>query len=311
MKLLLIGDVHLRSTRPAMRKDDFVATQRQKMEEIVDIFVREQCDAAICTGDLFDRHDPPLSLVNDYLSLFRAFDHRFYIEPGNHDLYGASMSTIQRTALETMHRAGAIRLLNEWGTNLTDSTGYTCGLWGTSYFDRTELQLVDVDFRVLVAHNMVIEDKLWAEQDEESFDYPAAFVEKYQGFNLILCGHYHGAVKARVGDVDVINPGAVVRVKASKFDFVLEPSVVVYSLPDRYQRWIKLKSALPVDQVFMEKQEKVDTENPELEAFVSNMLHGGMQESSLISITESVISQSKCSDRAAEVVRSAIDSTRN
>jgi DNA repair exonuclease SbcCD nuclease subunit len=300
-----------------MRSDDFVTTQRKKIEEIIDIFKREKCDAAVCTGDLFDRHDPPLALVNDYLTLFREFDGKFYIEPGNHDLYGASMSTIQRTALETMHRAGVVRLLDAQGWAIQDHNNYLCRLWGTSYFDPSDLYMREHDlcahdnFHVLVAHNMVIEDKLWAEQDEESFDYPEAFVAKYQGFGLILCGHYHGAIRARVGDVDVINPGAVVRVKASKFDFVLEPSVVIYTLPDRTQKWIKLEAALPVDQVFLKKEEKIDTENPELEAFVANMLNGGAQESSLSSLTEAVISQSKCTDRVASVVREAIDSVRS
>jgi len=317
MRLLLIGDVHLRSTRPAMRKDDFVETQFAKMREIADIFRREHCFAALCTGDLFDRHDPTISLLNRCYDLFDVYEGRFYLPPGNHDLYGSSMTQLENSALYNLVKTGRVTLLDEKGSWEADTDikrfGNNVHIWGTSYFHEKPLQPLDQEdlylhgvFKILVAHHMVLEDKLWVEQPEDSFDLPQDFVAKHPGFQLILTGHYHYRVDTKVGDTEVINPGAVVRIKASKGDMALQPSVVVYDTCTREKLWIPLSSAKPVDEVFRPKEEAVDQDNPELEAFVQAVMASSADAGSLDKIVSMVLKQSSCSEEVAKLVREKI-----
>lgn len=308
MKLLLIGDVHLRASRPSMRKDDFIETQMNKMKEIASLFIEHNCTAALCTGDLFDRHDPPISLLNRYMDVFDKFEGEFYCPPGNHDLYGASVGQLENSALYNLVKAGKVKLLGGTPTFI----GRDFGMWGSAYF--TDDLLVNVenssDFKVLVAHNMILEDKLWAEQPEDFFEYPTDFVAKHPHFDLILCGHYHYKVHAKVGKTEVINPGAVVRVKASKGDMALKPAVVVYDTETKKDEWVFLKAAKPVEEVFFPKEEKVDMEDPKLEAFVNSVMQGHVADTGLDSIVEMVLKESSCSDGVRSVVLSAIAEAR-
>lgn len=266
MKLLLTGDWHLRSTTPAKRRDDFRATQRRKVERVLEIG-REHQAPILQTGDIFDSEHPGLSTVNEYLELLKTYPHGFYSVPGNHDIYGADLGTLHRTAFQTLVAGGAVRVLDHKPQYL-DLAGDKLAV-GHTYM-HAERPTVPVQtaarLKILVTHEMVLVDKLWREQ--EDFTYAGDYMKQHKGWDLVVCGHYHYQFSARVGDRVIVNPGALVRIKRSKGDMAMDPSVVLFDTETRALQWISLGAA-PAAEVFEpEPDGTLPVANPDLDSFV-------------------------------------------
>ncbi len=271
MKLLLTGDWHLRSTTPAKRRDDFRATQRRKVERVLEIG-REHQAPILQTGDIFDSEHPGLSTVNEYLELLRTYEHGFYSVPGNHDIYGADLGTLHRTAFKTLVAGGAVRVLDHEPVGLLNEA--VCAV-GHTYMHETKptvptgrrgYSTSEPALKVLVTHEMVLVDKLWREQ--EDFTYAGDYMKIHKGWDLVVCGHYHYQFSARVGDRVIVNPGALVRIKRSKGDMAMDPSVVLFDIETRALQWISLGAAPAADIFEPEPDGTLPVANPDLDSFV-------------------------------------------
>lgn len=262
MKLILTGDWHLRATTPAKRKDDFKATQRRKVEKILDL-AEEHNAHIIQTGDVFDTEDPARGLVNEYLELLNS-RRRIFSVPGNHDVYGADLGTVPRTAFQTLVAGGAIVPLSHEPTDIAG-----VHIYGHTYMheDAAPTPVSKDAFNILVTHEMVLKDKLWKEQ--EDFVYAADYMKRQRGWDVILCGHYHYQFMEKVGDRVILNPGAIVRIKRSKGDMAMSPGVVLLDTEKRTCDWYSLDAA-PVEEVFeMEPDGEPPIVNPDLDDFMA------------------------------------------
>ena len=220
MKLLLVGDVHLRASSPSKRVDDFPAVQEAKLSEVFEI--GKEFEAPILfTGDLFDSPSPPLSLLAKYIPKFFDYPHDIFTVPGNHDIYGASLSTVPRSGLGVLEAAGAVKILGHASTRLGDFN-----LFGHSYMHDERPTPISGEKNILVSHEMVLVDKIWREQ--EDYIFVDDYLVLHSGWDLILCGHYHYSFEKKTGSRWVVNPGALVRIKASKGDKALRPGVLIY-----------------------------------------------------------------------------------
>ncbi len=131
------------------------------------------------------------------------------------------MSTLYRTALSVFEKAGVVRILGEdplWIGNV--------GFYGTSYMTDTMPIPQPGSLNILVTHDMILEDKLYKEQ--EDFTHVSEFDRKNEGWSLVVCGHYHYRFLYEGQNCRILNPGAVVRIKASKGDMELVPAVFLF-----------------------------------------------------------------------------------
>lgn len=273
MKLLLTGDWHLRSTTPAKRRDDFRATQRRKVERVLEIG-REHQAPILQTGDIFDSEHPGLSTVNEYLELLKTYERGFYSVPGNHDIYGADLGTLHRTAFQTLVAGDAVEVLDHEPVSIPlydkpaspFATGSALVVGHTYMHGKSPPPPQGEGFKILVTHEMVLVDKLWREQEE--FTYAGDYMKLHKGWDLVVCGHYHYQFSARVGDRVIVNPGALVRIKRSKGDMAMDPSVVLFDTETRALQWISLGAA-PAAEVFEpEPDGTLPVANPDLDSFV-------------------------------------------
>ena len=221
MKFVLIGDAHLRDTAPSRRVDDFVLEQEKKLRTAFDIGLENEAPI-IMTGDIFDSHDAALGTLVKYLPIFQSYPHGVYSPPGNHDLYGASLETVKRSALGVAVASNAITLLSHEPVMLDDFA-----LFGHSYMHEGKPTPIDGARNILVTHEMVLMDKLWKEQ--EDFIFADEYIRKESNWELIVCGHYHYSFIKERGSRKIVNPGALVRIKASKGDMALKPGVLIYN----------------------------------------------------------------------------------
>lgn len=102
MKILLTADWHIRGDRPRCRIDeDWIESQRQDIQAVVDIARREKVDEAWVLGDLF--HQPRAATEAVNMVLLGLKDLRevcpVYILPGNHDLPYHDYGNLEQSSL--------------------------------------------------------------------------------------------------------------------------------------------------------------------------------------------------------------------
>lgn len=86
VRLLAVGDLHLRSTIPTVRKDDFLAAMDQKLDFIFETAKNERVDVVVFPGDIFDKSNPPHGLVEYAIRKFKDSGLVFLFVYGQHDL---------------------------------------------------------------------------------------------------------------------------------------------------------------------------------------------------------------------------------
>ena len=102
MKILLTADWHIRGDRPRCRLDeDWLESQRQDIQAVVDIARREKVDEAWVLGDLFHQPRAATEAVNMVLVGLKDFREvcPVYILPGNHDLPYHDYGNLEQSSL--------------------------------------------------------------------------------------------------------------------------------------------------------------------------------------------------------------------
>lgn len=112
--LITTSDWHLRSTVPCSRAEsDWYEVMEAK---ILDLFQMAGNTPILIAGDLFDRPDPPASLVSWAISMFKQAIGPVFCTPGQHDLKNHVLDDRMDGAYGALAKAGVIIDLpiNEW-----------------------------------------------------------------------------------------------------------------------------------------------------------------------------------------------------
>jgi exonuclease SbcD len=112
VKLLATGDLHYRGTSPRARTDDFPAALERKLLEVFDLALRNGCLGIIIPGDIVDTPGIALPTLVELCLLLARSPCPIYTVPGNHDLWGGSPDTVDRTPYGALTRFGLIRDLS-------------------------------------------------------------------------------------------------------------------------------------------------------------------------------------------------------
>ncbi|SDX15286.1 DNA repair exonuclease SbcCD nuclease subunit [Marininema mesophilum] len=218
LRLLYVTDTHIRGTTPRSRLDDFVATLRVKMEEVVDIAHKEGVDVVLHGGDLFDRPDISPAVVRDFARILRRFEVPIYTIAGNHDIYGQNPETVDRSMLGLLDAFGTVNLLRGGEKAKFRKEGMTLQFTGQPFHYELDKRdaLVDyavskddgVDFAIHMVHGMVVERAL-------PDGVPHTMVHDLWGgeADVLLTGHYHAGfpLQEKEGRY-IVNPGALARI---------------------------------------------------------------------------------------------------
>lgn len=296
MKFVLVGDAHLRDTAPSRRIDDFVKAQESKLRAAFSIGLENEAPI-IMTGDVFDTHDAALSTLVKYLPIFQEYPYGIYSPPGNHDLYGASLDTVDRTAFGVAVASKAITLLSHDPVIVGDFA-----LFGHSYMHTGSPTPLEGYRNILVTHEMVLMDKLWREQ--EDFVFADDYLRKSSGWELIVCGHYHYSFVKERGSRKIVNPGALVRIKASKGDMSLKPGVFVYDVDSKGLKRI-LFGVEPSSKVFKPAVKKPEPAEELVEfagVLAKQNVTGSSETPRFDTVLLDVVNRSGCSPEARELL---------
>ncbi|MBT9164549.1 MAG: 3',5'-cyclic adenosine monophosphate phosphodiesterase CpdA [candidate division WS2 bacterium] len=235
MKAILVGDLHLREKAPAGRIDDFAQVQRDKVRQILTIAKEQRVDFILQAGDFFDYPKQKKDFIYSYVDLFKEFAIPIYCVLGNHDLFS------EKTPLYWLKLEKVITVIED-KIELDDVVLYGVRPYGE--IPQPENNNV-MKKNVLVIHKMIGNEPQLLAQNIVSC---SQFANQTVNYRLRLVGDYHFRWE-HFENGWTINPGAVVRLRRTKWDMMLEPSVVLWSSETEEITWYKLNFK-PYKEVF-------------------------------------------------------------
>lgn len=295
-RFLFIGDLHYSGVNPenyiSNYKEDFYA----QMMEVKEIVFNMCVDAILTPGDIFNSHIVSNTTLLELADMIQS-SCNWYTIIGNHDIIGYNLDSYERSSLKVLER-----LCDNLEVIETEEQRFYsrhCGdvyfsISGTSYSDKMDVNgygyfypteeeikenftlnwYLENYIKIHIAHGMLLEKKPPFEK--------YTLINKVKTMaDLILCGHDHAGFGIKVLDktgninsynefkwsksdqVKVFcNPGAFMRIRASKQELEREIQIAVIEIYDNGITTIKLiplESAKPGYEVL--SRDKIEENN--------------------------------------------------
>ena len=247
MKILLTADWHIRGDRPRCRIDeDWIESQRQDIQAVVDIARREKVDETWVLGDLFHQPRAATEAVNMVLVGLKDLREAcpVYILPGNHDLpyhdYGnleqSSLGIVLKSFPELRTRqepSGLILAAAPFGLDPVDPHA---DVWATH-----QLTFESAETKPPMAGGKIAQDLL----------------DEAPGVQVVVTGDYHrGYVYTGADGRRVITPGCL-NIQAADMDDY-KPRVYIWDTATAHvtPHYIPLNSAAVVTDYLAAEKER-------------------------------------------------------
>ena len=188
MKLVYIADLHLRASAPINRKDDYVEEQFRKLDFIIN-YVNSIEGVLLIGGDVFDRAtNHPSWFLNRVCTSFLRCRSKVLVIPGNHDLLGHNLETIEQNTIYTINFLHNSYVFTEFALKEIGSALIHLIPFGEKHRGLDVLNTRN-EKHILVVHEPVFEDAV-------PFYMPDALnveqlEKKYPGFDMYLAGDIH------------------------------------------------------------------------------------------------------------------------
>ncbi len=254
MKLAILGDLHIRSTAPENRIDNYKESLFEKLKFVFNIAYEH---TVLLPGDVFDGPNQSNAMLIECIELLRNKEiHAIY---GQHDM---KFRTIGNTALDVLIASEIVE--NEPLCKLAKSVFlYSCS------YNESVPEITTDGFNILLLHEMVIEEKLWDAQTDYKW---ANTLLRRTKFDLIASGDNHRSFFIDYKGKHLINCGSLMR--SSKDQINHKPCYVIYDT-DRREYKVYYIPVKPASEVFdMQKIEIEKKRDEKLAAFVDGLIEG-------------------------------------
>ena len=257
MKILWFTDSHATAKNPNSRLDIYYKSVLAKFTEVGQIAKQEQATFIVCTGDLFHTPNVSTKFAGELAEIIRTWKVPFLCVPGNHDVFGYNISTIDQTMLGLLAKNGTVRLLTRANSVKFKVGNKTVSLEGQEYFDEIDLDpvnyepTVQADFNIIAAHGMLL-DKPYLP------NVPHTLISSIMNpADITVVGHYHPGFKEVSSNGGMFfNPESLLRVEANSHNKTAMPKVLITDLQDAGNnisytyKYIQLQCAKPGPDVF-------------------------------------------------------------
>jgi len=263
MILALLPDIHLRSSNPENRIDNYEESLWEKLRYIWDYPYKTKTTRPpdlvfLQPGDFFDGPIQSNALLS---RCFNNLAHRtIYTVWGQHDL---KYRTKGNTVLDVL-MSGEIVEFRAFGTLTKQVVLYSC-----SYDEKIPVITTPDDLNILLIHKMIVEEKIWEGQVEYTW---ANTILRQTKFDLIVSGDNHQSFIVESKNRLLVNCGSLMRIRKDQINH--KPMFVIYDTDTRkYQKvYIPIKPAEEVFDMAMLEREKEKDER--LAAYVEGLIEG-------------------------------------
>lgn len=256
IRFLYFTDTHIRATNPVSRLDDYCLSLQNKIAEINSIGNKFNVDFYVHGGDLFDRPDINVTTFRQFSKLLSNFKKPIFYVPGNHDIYGYNLDSINRTLISCLDDVGILTIMFGKYPIYFSKDNISIELWAAPYTyeldtdnDRKNYKIFNkkADFGFMFAHGMLLT------KDGYEFNYTKVDDILDTEADLTVCGHYHtGFNLISKNGKHFINPGSIARLSASEDDYTRQIFALLVEISSKSElniQKIKLESAKPGNEI--------------------------------------------------------------
>lgn len=224
MKILHITDSHGTVKSPESRTDLYYLTFLRKFAEITYAVKLHKIDMVLHTGDLFHTSRVSNKFMGQVAEIIKGWGVPFYVVPGNHDIDGYTIDTIDQTSLGLLAKTGILTLLTRDNpirlTEKQNGQSFTVAISGQEYYSEIdtgnmsdfEMQQDEADMNILAIHGYIADTK---QHPNIRCTYPKDIITDA---DIILSGHYHRSFALDAGDTAYYNPGSMLRVEMTEYN---------------------------------------------------------------------------------------------
>lgn len=338
--LLGISDPHWADKKPRSRKDDFKATQRRKISDVLKLAtslkwegVVRPTQGVVIAGDLFHQKKGRLisrRLDTELMELFLEFDHvpKFAIA-GNHDMEHDRIDSLKDHPLGALAAAGLVDIVHwpEYSVVKTDEVNVI--VTGVAFarnqpkivldsWRETKL-LIDLKQEITektgnLTQALVMTHNHWGPKDGVLHSEPILGHQQAAntGIDVVLYGHPHTydgchTISDGHGEVTVVGPGALIRGTLAEHDTQRIPRIALMVFnPDGSHK----VSAVPIpcepaDQVFdLVKHERQKKEKKAQEKFIDELKKTTAATKSPEEVLKTIEAEDQTTPQVLELVKS-------
>lgn len=215
MKMLIIGDIHIRANTPISRKDDIKDVLKDKFFKIRKLIEKEDVDFVLTTGDVLDRSfvgNETLLLAEELINSLKV---PIYSICGNHDLKGNTINNYKESSISILERLCSSLIIP-----MSDSLNFGNIRIYFSHYGNDNFIIENKDdskYNIIVAHSMIVDSYCMFEAiDVNSVNTNA---------DLIITGHNHQKFYKN----NVYNAGALLRLSSAKGDMDRKVEVGIFN----------------------------------------------------------------------------------
>lgn len=332
MKFLYVGDIHERKNPPKSRIDDWQSTLQMKADEIWNYANKYDVSAILQGGDFLDKpmidDEYLITVINRWSTIdtsdllrriaMKEIDEKEVLDTlqkgkpilgvvGNHDEFGNSMKSFEKSSLALLSKMGLINLLSKENPMIfTDNDGTTISITGADYdlemesdtsHDAYILDKKAADFDIHIVHGMLTDKDLG-----KLIKHTKVSEIKDTKADLTISGHDHiGFEPVEIEGKLFVNPGAIIRSSNDAAEMKRIPKVMLIEITKSAGitlTMLPLKSALPSEIVLStEKKHHVNNNDVEKMSDIVNDVKENKKES----ITDMVIAAAEKDAKLANV----------
>lgn len=254
MKLLIVGDLHIRGTNPRHRLGNYMFDVMEKLE-FINLTAKEHEAAVIQTGDIFDSPSVSYSIFSETLRAISKYSNTWYTISGNHDLLAHNLYSIDRTPYGALMAANVIEDIHAKSIIKKDfilegqSFNYTTDDGTHTEYTSCFADAKGSHTKILVVHGMLMPhapvfDKYTLIKD----------IAHKTPADIVISGHYHKPFIERANGKLFINPGSVMRISAAEEELTRMPHVVLLDTVTKSTTVIPIACASPGEAVLDREQ---------------------------------------------------------
>ena len=265
MKILHITDSHATIKAPESRVDTYYVTFLKKLYELKYVIKKEHINLIIHTGDLFHSSKVSDRFTGQIAEIIKSFGIPMYVVPGNHDILGYSVDTLNQTKLGLLFKAGVVKELDrDHPIQLSSKKeGITINISGQEYYKDIDTGITadylmqrsinepEADLNILAIHGYLCDKP-------QNPNIPHTLCQNIStDADIILSGHFHESFTYKCQDFSAFNPGSMMRVERNTYNKSHKPMYGILTINGANNGDIEydysmyeFKVAKPSDEVF-------------------------------------------------------------
>lgn len=225
MKILHITDSHGTVKSPESRTDVYYLSFLKKMYELKYVIQQNDIKLIIHTGDLFHSARVSDKFAGQLAEIIKSYGIPMYVVPGNHDIEGYTINTLDQTKLGLLYKTGVVKELDRGKNPIQlkhQKENLNISIVGQEYYkdidtgNMSDFEMrnnnPNANFNILAIHGYLC----------NSPQHPDVKCTQCKDIvtdaDVILAGHFHEAFEYHGADFSVYNPGSMMRVEQTTYN---------------------------------------------------------------------------------------------